>query len=92
MQHFPSLSEDELQRGCRVIYERAIRAVYTSEDVPIQLTMNSGVLFIKKEYPVGAPSEANERIVEFAQNEDDELVDDDDEQVGNDDNHMLAQA
>lgn len=50
--------------------------------MPLQFTMNSGVLSIKKEYLIGAPIEVNERIVECAQDEDDELIDDEDGEVG----------
>lgn len=78
MQHFPSITEEEFHKACKIFYERSLRN--SGNNAWLQVTYNSACLCIKKEYLINR--ECGEiRATECADIEQDELNDDEDTEV-----------
>jgi hypothetical protein len=79
MQHFPSISEDEFHTSCEAFYETTLKG--SLRTCSLQITNNSGNLYIKKEYWIGTPNRLNSEAIGNAQQQNGELTDDEDHEV-----------
>lgn len=77
MQHFPYITEQECRNGCKAFYEKAVRAAHSNASIEVANT--SGILSIKKEYPIRSQHGSTEEVQESSAEENDELSDEDQE-------------
>ena len=77
MQHFPYITEEECRNGCKAFYEKAIRAAHGNASIEVANT--SGILSIKKEYPIRSQHGSTEEAQVSTADENADLSDEDQE-------------